>query len=80
MAYKHIKIPEDGNAITIDDSGELSVPNNPIIPFIEGDGIGADITPVMIDVVNAAVNAAYQGKKEISWISTILVWKGPGGL
>ena len=44
MAYKHIQIPEDGEKITISDSGELNVPVNPIIPFIEGDGIGTDVT------------------------------------
>ena len=68
MAYKHIKIPEDGNAITIDDSGELSVPNNPIIPFIEGDGIGTDVTAAMLKVVDHAVNIAYNGERKISWM------------
>ena len=49
MSYKNIKIPESGEKITLKD-GVLTVPNNPIIPFIEGDGIGSDITPAMIDV------------------------------
>jgi len=52
-------VPADGAKITIDDAGKLTVPNNPIIPFIEGDGIGVDITPVMIKVVDAAVERAY---------------------
>ena len=67
MIYKNIKIPEIGEKITLKD-GVLSVPNNPIIPFIEGDGIGSDITPAMIDVVDAAVEKAYGEKKSISWM------------
>ena len=67
MAYKNIKIPESGEKITFKD-GNLNVPNNPIIPFIEGDGIGSDITPAMIDVVDAAVEKAYGDKKSISWM------------
>ena len=53
-------------AITMQ-SGQLNVPNNPVVHYIEGDGIGIDITPVMIDVVNAAVEKAYSGEKEIAW-------------
>ena len=67
MTYKNIKIPESGEKITLKD-GVLTVPNNPIIPFIEGDGIGSDITPAMIDVVNAAVEKAYGEEKTISWM------------
>ena len=67
MSYKNIKIPESGEKITLKD-GVLTVPNNPIIPFIEGDGIGSDITPAMIDVVNAAVEKAYGEEKSISWM------------
>ena len=67
MSYKKIKIPELGEKITLKD-GVLKVPNNPIIPFIEGDGIGSDITPAMINVVNAAVEKAYGEKKYISWM------------
>ena len=55
MAYKHIEIPEDGEQITITDSGELNVPLNPIIPFIEGDGIGTDVTAAMIRVVDLSL-------------------------
>ena len=67
MAYKNIKIPENGSKISIE-NGVLTVPDNPIIPFIEGDGIGVDITPAMIDVVNNAVEKAYNGNKKIEWM------------
>ena len=63
MSYKHIKVPESGDVITVNEDSSLSVPDKPIIPYIEGDGIGVDITPVMIDVVNAAVDKAYGGKR-----------------
>ncbi len=68
MAYQHIKVPADGAKITVNADNSLDIPNNPIIPFIEGDGIGVDITPVMIDVVDAAVNKAYGGSKKIHWM------------
>ncbi len=68
MSYQHIKIPEQGQKITANEDFSLNVPDNPVIPFIEGDGIGIDITPVMIDVVNAAVERAYAGKKSIEWM------------
>ena len=60
----HIKVPQGGAKIV---PGQ-PVPDNPIIPFIEGDGIGIDITPVMIDVIDAAVAKAYGGKKKIHWM------------
>ena len=60
----HIKVPAEGQKIV---AGQ-PVPNNPIIPFIEGDGIGIDITPVMIDVIDAAVAKAYGGEKKIHWM------------
>jgi isocitrate dehydrogenase len=63
-----IVVPTTGEKITVDAAGKLVVPNNPIIPFIEGDGIGVDVTPPMIKVVDAAVQKAYQGKKKISWM------------
>ncbi|MGB0713465.1 MAG: NADP-dependent isocitrate dehydrogenase [Gammaproteobacteria bacterium] len=62
-----IQIPEGGAKITIND-GVLDVPDNPIVPYIEGDGIGVDISPVMIDVVNAAVDKAYAGSRKIHWM------------
>ena len=68
MSYQHIKVPAEGQAITANEDLSLNVPNNPVIPYIEGDGIGADISPVMIKVVNAAVQNAYLGEKKISWM------------
>jgi isocitrate dehydrogenase len=68
MGYKHIQVPSQGDKITVNEDYTLNVPNNPIIPYIEGDGIGIDITPVMIDVVDAAVEKAYGGSKKISWM------------
>ncbi len=68
MGYQHIQVPTSGEKITVNQDGSLNVPNNPIIPFIEGDGIGVDITPPMIEVVNAAVEKAYGGSKSISWM------------
>ena len=67
MAYKHIQIPKEGTKIALK-NGNLVVPDNPIIPYIEGDGIGIDITPVMIDVVDNAVRKAYKNSKKISWM------------
>jgi isocitrate dehydrogenase len=68
MDYQHIRVPTSGEKITVNQDGSLNVPNNPIIPFIEGDGIGVDITPPMIDVVDASVEKAYGGSKVISWM------------
>ncbi len=68
MGYQHIQIPADGEKITVNSDFSLSVPNNPIIPYIEGDGIGVDITPVMIKVIDAAVEKAYGGTKKIAWM------------
>jgi isocitrate dehydrogenase len=68
MAYQNITVPAEGSRITAGADGALNVPDNPVIPFIEGDGIGVDITPVMIDVVDAAVAKAYQGKRRIHWM------------
>ena len=67
MIYKKIKVPKSGEKISYKD-GRLLVPDNPVIPFIEGDGIGVDITPPMINVVNKAVKIAYGGKKKIEWM------------
>ena len=68
MAYQNIKIPETGSKITLNDDGSLNVPNDPIIPYIEGDGIGIDITPAMLNVVDSAVEKSYGGEKKISWM------------
>ena len=62
-----LNIPTQGSTISITD-GIISVPNNPIIPYIEGDGIGVDVTPTMLSVVNAAVNKAYVSDRKIHWL------------
>ena len=66
--YKHIQVPQSGDKITVNADFSLNVSDHPIIPFIEGDGIGADITPVMRKVIDAAVAKAYAGKKQIEWM------------
>ena len=66
--YQHIKVPTTGQKITVNSDRSLNVPNEPIIPYIEGDGIGLDITPVMLKVVDAAVSKAYAGKRKIHWM------------
>ena len=68
MAYQHIKVPSTGEKIRVNKDFSLAVPDNPIIPYIEGDGTGVDITPVMLKVVDAAVKKAYGGKKKIVWM------------
>ncbi|MCX4220544.1 MULTISPECIES: NADP-dependent isocitrate dehydrogenase [Pseudomonas] len=68
MGYKKIQVPAVGDKITVNADHSLNVPDNPIIPFIEGDGIGVDVSPVMIKVVDAAVEKAYGGKRKISWM------------
>ncbi|MCX5592065.1 NADP-dependent isocitrate dehydrogenase [Alcaligenes endophyticus] len=68
MSYQHIKIPASGQKITVNADYSLNVPDEPIIPYIEGDGTGADISPVMIKVVDAAVAKAYDGKRKIHWM------------
>ena len=65
--YQHIKVPA-GEKITVNADFSLNVPDNPIIPYIEGDGTGVDITPVMLKVVDAAVAKAYGGKRKIAWM------------
>lgn len=67
MATK-IQVPSSGEKITVNQDNTLNVPDQPIIPFIEGDGIGVDITPAMINVVNAAVANAYNNKRAIAWM------------
>ncbi|WP_144111918.1 NADP-dependent isocitrate dehydrogenase [Paraburkholderia sp. BCC1886] len=68
MPYQHIKVPTGGDKITVNADFSLNVSDQPIIPFIEGDGTGLDITPVMIKVVDAAVEKAYAGEKKIHWM------------
>lgn len=64
----HIQVPTDGEKVTVNADGSLNVPDRPVIPFIEGDGIGVDITPVMRKVIDAAVEKAYGGGKKIEWM------------
>lgn len=68
MPYQHVTVPTNGKKITINDSLKLNVPDHPIIPFIEGDGIGVDITPVMKKVVDAAIKKAYGDKRQFHWM------------
>lgn len=68
MSFESKVVVPAGEKIQLGAGGKLQVPNNPIIPFIRGDGIGADITPVMHEVVNTAVEKAYAGSKKISWM------------
>ena len=67
-AYQHVTVPSGGQKITVNKDFSLSVPDQPIIPYIEGDGTGVDITPVMIKVVDAAVAKAYGGRRKIHWM------------
>ena len=66
--YQHITVPADGKKITVNADFSLNVPHNPIVPYIEGDGTGVDISPVMIKVIDAAVAKAYGGERKISWM------------
>ncbi|MFN3235202.1 MAG: NADP-dependent isocitrate dehydrogenase [Gammaproteobacteria bacterium] len=67
MSQSKITVPQNGQKITLND-GHLKVPNQPIIPYVEGDGIGVDITPVMRKVIDAAVEKAYGGERKIAWM------------
>ncbi|RYF77710.1 MAG: NADP-dependent isocitrate dehydrogenase [Comamonadaceae bacterium] len=68
MPYQHIQLPADGQKITLQADLTLNVPDRPIIPYIEGDGVGRDVTPVMLKVVDAAVAAAYGERRQIRWM------------
>src|SRR5215813_2458082 len=68
MQYQHIVVPPHGQKITVNTDLSLQVPDKPIIPYIEGDGIGIDVTPAMLRVVNAAVEKAYGSRREIAWM------------
>ena len=68
MHYDHINVPEDGEAITVNPDHTINVPDHPIIPYIEGDGIGSDVTPVMLNVVEAAVEMAYADRRHLRWM------------
>ncbi len=66
--YQHIQVPQSGEKITVNPDFSLNVPDRPIIPFIEGDGIGIDVTPVMRKVIDTAIEKAYGGKRKIEWM------------
>jgi isocitrate dehydrogenase len=68
MHYDHIQVPAGGVAITVNPDHSLNVPDRPVIPYVVGDGIGVDVTPVMKDVVEAAVKEAYDEEREIKWM------------
>ena len=68
MTYQHIHVPDEGERIRVGAGNALTVPERPVIPFIEGDGIGIDVTPVMRKVVDAAVERAYGGRRTIAWM------------
>ncbi|MGO2504046.1 MAG: isocitrate/isopropylmalate family dehydrogenase, partial [Cobetia marina] len=68
MGFQKIVVPEGGAKITANSDNTLNVPNNPIIPFIEGDGIGVDVTPAMKIAIDAAVEKAYGGERKIHWM------------
>jgi len=71
--YDHIAVPEDGARISVNTDTSLDVPDFPIIPYIEGDGIGVDVTPAMLRVVDAAVSKAYGDRRALRWME---VWAG----
>ncbi|MBW6392340.1 MAG: NADP-dependent isocitrate dehydrogenase [Halomonas sp.] len=68
MGFQKIVVPEGGEKITVNADNTLNVPSNPIIPFIEGDGIGVDVTPAMKIAIDAAVQKAYNGERKIHWM------------
>ncbi|MEL6215068.1 MAG: NADP-dependent isocitrate dehydrogenase, partial [Pseudomonadota bacterium] len=68
MNYDKITVPEHGQPIELTPDFRVVVPDNPIVPYVEGDGIGIDVTPVMLDVVNAAVEKAYGSERKIAWM------------
>jgi isocitrate dehydrogenase len=78
MSHSHIQVPAVGQKITANADASLNVPDQPIIPFIEGDGVGRDVTPVMRKVVDAAVAKAYGGKRQIQWMEVFAGDKAAG--
>jgi len=74
--YEHIRVPTQGEKIAVNKDFSLKVPDHPILPFIEGDGTGVDITPVMVKVVDSAVSVAYGGKRRIRWMEMYAGEKG----
>ncbi len=78
MGYQHIKVPATGDKIKVNADFSLTVPDQPIIPYIEGDGTGVDITPVMRKVTDAAVSKAYGGRRAIQWMEAYCGEKAAG--
>jgi len=78
MAYKHIEIPADGDVITLDSESKLTVTDTPVLGYVQGDGIGGDITRASMRVWNAAVARAYGGKRRIAWCELYLGEKAAG--
>ncbi|MCF7979301.1 MAG: NADP-dependent isocitrate dehydrogenase, partial [Chromatiaceae bacterium] len=68
MAYEQIQVPATGEQIRVNPDHSIDVPDQPIIPYIEGDGIGVDITPVLKKVLDSAVSKAYGGQRQIAWM------------
>ena len=68
MAQKHFQVPADGDKITVEGDNKLRTPDNPIIPFIEGDGTGPDIWRATVRVLDCAVEKAYRGQRKIHWM------------
>ncbi len=77
MSYKHIVIPEGGEKISVKD-GRLAVPDNPILGYIEGDGIGPDITRACLRIWDAAIHKAYDGKRKVHWCEVFMGEKAGG--
>ena len=71
MSYQHIRLPDSGEKISVKD-GRLNIPDQPIIGYVEGDGIGPDITRAMLRVLDASVEKAYDGKRQIHWCELYL--------
>jgi len=78
MGYQHVKLPETGTRISVENN-KLNVPDDPILGFIEGDGIGVDITPACLKVWDAAVEKAYGGKRKVHWAELYLGGLGRRG-
>ncbi|MCL4877637.1 MAG: isocitrate dehydrogenase (NADP(+)) [Anaerolineae bacterium] len=78
MAYQHIKPPSQGEKITVGSNGKLVIPDNPILLFIEGDGIGGDIMRASLRIWDAAVEKAYGGKRKVAWMEVYAGEKAAG--
>ena len=77
MSYRHIKIPESGQKLSVE-NGRLNVPDNPVLGYVEGDGIGPDITSACLRVWDAAIEKAYGGQRKVHWAELFLGEKAAG--